>query len=139
MKWLCASALCAGCLHVDDISLGALEQDAGSMREAPDAVVLAPIPPQVTTPDAGHRGDPREETEHEEEEPPALTRDAGSQAVAAMDAGPAARPSDGSLDGAAEAGGIDAGGDAALDSGPLDASIDAQRSLLCTLEPWHCL
>jgi hypothetical protein len=147
-RWLLAGALCASCLHVDDISLGALQQDAGSEREPPDVGTPGPTPPpaMIVAPDAGRAGDPREEMEHEDEEPRTLTRDAGSPLddaadASALDAGTDARPLDAGVDGGAEAGGADAGGDAALaaDGGPLDASSDAQRSLLCTLEPWHCL
>jgi hypothetical protein len=141
--WLCAGALCASCLHVDDISLGALEQDSGSEREAPDSGVLPPFS-MTLTPDAGRTRDPREDIEEDDEGARALTRDAGLPMDAApdanaLDAGTDARPRD-AADGSAEAGGGDAG-DAAIgaDSGPLDAGSDAQRSLLCTLEPWHCL
>jgi hypothetical protein len=143
-RWLCAGALCASCLHVDDISLGALEQDAGSERQAPDVGVLPP-PSMTVAPDAGRMGDPREDIEEDDEEARALTRDAGLPVDAApdanaLDAGTDARPLD-AADGSAEAGGGDAGSDATIgaDSGPLDAGSDAQRSLLCTLEPWHCL
>ncbi len=139
-SWLCAGALCASCLNVDDISLGALEQDAGSERQPPEVSAPGPTPPpaMIVPPDAGRAADAREEMEHEDEERYGPTRDAGSPLDAAADAS--------ALDAGSEAGALDAGvdaggGDAALatDGGPLDASSDAQRSLLCTLEPWHCL
>jgi hypothetical protein len=71
-------------------------------------------------------------------------RDAGSATLVDASVSDAAALDAGSVDAALDGGhdaSSDAGSDAGLeeDSGPLDAGSDAQRSLLCTLEPWHCL
>jgi hypothetical protein len=145
---LCGSAAWASCAHIEDIAVGALEQDAGSELEPPslpatppDASEPAPAVRDAGSPDAGtSEGRESEDDDRRELE----VRDAGSAPDAALaveagtlDAGSLTSATDASSDTTDANMGLDAGADASVEE--RDASTDAARSLLCTLEPWHCL
>jgi len=144
--WLVAGGLCAGCLHVDAISLGAFERDASKSEPPPNAGPGDSCwPPPIAPNDGEELG-----REEEDEEQPPLLRDAGSLSVldaaapvdaGTLDASQDAGPADAGADGGRDAGSLDASRDGGRegDSGALDAGNDPPVNPLCIIEPWHCL
>lgn len=144
---LLGCTLVTGCLNVRELSLGAFERDAGSLADEPSEMQTTSADAESERPplafdagafDAGARHDDDDERERERRDGGDSALDVGLLDAAVADASRG--------DAAWEAGGGDAtlAGDgssngAASDAGLASDAGDAARSLLCTIEPWHCL
>jgi hypothetical protein len=141
---VCAS-LASACFATEGLKIGALpyeepeRSDASSLEDAGlleppelDAAAFAQDAALSSARDASIRPRPEDDGEDhdggEHDDARAASIDAGLDAAHLADAGNGL----GAIDSAM----IDAG---PADSGLNDAGSDAARSLLCTLEPWHCL